>query len=107
MRIAATTAVMATTLTLSACTPPQPGTCPVPDTAPLSGTPTALQQRFATGAFWDHLIAHGSNRQLAAMIAYSDDPGFDARPADITRAKAALAYRGAQGCADIPDSPRI
>ncbi len=107
MRIIAGTCALCALLAVQGCAGPEASTCPTPDLRPLAGTPTALQDRFATAAFWDHLVAHGSNRQLAAMIRYAGEPGFDTAPANIARAKAALSWRAAQGCPDVPDSPRV
>lgn len=81
--------------------------CPTPDVQPLAGTPTALQERFQTPDFWDHLIRHGSNHQLAEMIRYAEYPDFNAKAEYIENARSALKYRADHNCQDVPNSPRI
>lgn len=98
--------------TLSGCVTMEDSTqkyqiCPTPDVQPLVGTPTALQERFQTLDFWDHLIRHGSNRQLSEMIKYAEYPDFKAKSEYIENARSALKYRADHNCQDVPNSPRI
>lgn len=82
-------------------------TCPTPEVSQLAATPVALQERFATNAFWDHLIAHGSNIQLSEMLRYAEYPEFSASPENLKRAKAAVGFRAEHHCPDITNSPLI
>lgn len=82
-------------------------TCPTPEVSQLSGTPVTLQERFATNAFWDYLIAHGSDLQLTEMLRYAEYSGFSASPENLRRAKDAAGFRAKQKCPDIPNSPLI
>lgn len=82
-------------------------TCPTPEFRQTVGIPVSTQERFATNAYWDHLIAPGSDLQLAAMLRYAEYLGFSAGPEDLTRAKAAVGFIAKQQCPDISNSPLI
>ncbi len=58
--------------------------------------------------YWDHVIAHGSDAELAGLIAFSrNDKDVRVPPADVRRGETALVWRRSHGCADIPDNPFI
>lgn len=70
--------------------------------------PQALVEQMPHENYWNLVITHGSDAELAALIREARNRQDVRVPARfVRRAEAALVWRAQSGCADIPDNSTI